>query len=440
MKLQINQEKLLHNLSVGIVAFNDDAEITYANKKAVEWLGLICEIGSQNFITPKDWQIVDKFGDPLPYEQYPGYLAAHSPEPVENYEIGVLNPRENKRYWFLCDAYKSPSEVDDVNHYVVTFTNITTQKEHIPFKDIVEHANDVVIVSDANTSKDGSPCIVYVNKAFTRLTGFAPEQAIGSTAQIVQGEKTSPVSKKRIADRLSAGKSVREEMINYTKDGFPYWVDVNIVQLKNTSGAVTHYAAIERDITAIKDKAFNLEKLARTDALTEVLNRRGLEQEGRRFIETAINNDRTFILALMDIDNFKMVNDTHGHDVGDIILKELADTLIDNLRARDIVARFGGEEFVIMLQGEPLMLLIQKVQNLRALIEKTEFYINESLTIKLTCSFGISAVQSTCQAAQHGLTLTDLLKKSDVALYQSKHAGRNLVTTSTHYCDEQDLK
>lgn len=440
MKLQINHEKLLHNLSVGIIAFNDDAEITYANQKAVEWLGLICEIGGQNYITPKDWQIVDKFGDPLPYEQYPGYLAAHSPEPVENYEIGVFNPRENKRYWFLCDAYKSPSEIDDVNHYVVTFTNITAQKEHIPFKDIVEHANDVVIVSDASSLEGAGPSIVYVNKAFSRLTGFSAEEAIGSTAQIVQGEKTSPVSKKRIADQLSAGKSVREEMINYTKDGLPYWVDVNIVPLVNPSGVITHYAAIERDITALKDKTFNLEKLAKTDALTELLNRRGLEQDGQRFIDTAVNNDRTFILAIMDIDHFKAVNDTHGHDVGDIILKELADTLVDNLRARDVVARFGGEEFVVMLQGEPLMLLIQKIHNLRALIEKTEFYINESLTIKLTCSFGVAAVQSTSEATQRGFTLTDLLKNSDVALYESKRNGRNRVTTNTDFCDDKNIK
>ena len=121
-------------------------------------------------------------------------------------------------------------------------------------------------------------------------------------------------------------------------------------------------------------------------------------------------------------------------------MKELADTLVDNLRARDVVARLGGEEFVVMLQGEPLMLLIQKIHNLRALIEKTEFYINENLTIKLTCSFGVAAVQSTSEVAQRGFTLTDLLKKSDVALYESKRNGRNRVTTNTDFCDDKNIK
>ena len=152
-----------------------------------------------------------------------------------------------------------------------------------------------------------------------------------------------------------------------------------------------------------------------------------------------MNGERTFILVLVDIDHFKSVNDTHGHDVGDVVLKELADSLVDNLRTRDIVARFGGEEFVIMLQGEPLSLLIQKVHNLRALIEKTELVINDKLSLSITCSFGVAAVQPTYQASKSGVNLNDLLKFADLALYQSKRDGRNKVSIDLHYCDDKQI-
>ncbi|QTH63219.1 diguanylate cyclase [Psychrosphaera ytuae] len=425
MKLKINHEQLLDGLSVGIIAFNVDAEITYANGKAIAWLGLVCEVDSRRLVQPT-WQIVDKFGEPLPFEKYPGYLAAHSDEPIENYEIGVFNHLENCLYWFLCDAYKSPTERKGTYHYVVTFTNITAQKELIPFKEVVEHANDAVIVSDAIDLKGSGPSIVYVNKEFTRLTGYSYEEAIGRTTDIVQGEKTSPVAKKHIIECLSQGKPVREEIINYTKSGQPYWIDVNIVPLKNDSGVVTHYAAIERDITKIKDKAFNLEKLAKTDALTEVLNRRGLNQDGERFINLARHNEKSFVVAVMDIDRFKNVNDTHGHDVGDVVLKSLADILVDNIRTRDLVSRMGGEEFVILLEGDSLPLMIQKIENLRQLIEKHVTIIKDDLSIQVTCSFGIAVAEEGVDLLRH------YLKLADVALYQSKNSGRNKISVANY--------
>lgn len=426
MKLEINHEQLLNDLSVGIIAFNAEAEITYANGKAMAWLGLVCELGSKRLVQPT-WQIVDKFGEPLPFEKYPGYLAAHSKDPIQNYEIGVFNHLEDCLYWFLCDAYKSPTVQEGVFNYVVTFTNITAQKELIPFKDVVEHANDAVIVSDALDLKGKGPSIVYVNREFTRLTGYTSEEAIGKTTEIVQGEKTSPVAKKRIMEYLSQGKPVREEIINYTKSGDPYWIDVNIVPLKNDSGVVTHYAAIERDITEIKDKAFNLEKLAKTDALTEVLNRRGLNQDGERFIKSVRKSEKSFVIAIMDIDRFKDVNDTYGHDVGDIVLKSLADILVDNLRARDLVSRMGGEEFVIMLEGDSVPLMVQKIENLRQLIEKHITAINDELSIQVTCSFGVAVAEELETGTD---MLRHYLKLADNALYQSKNSGRNKVSVA----------
>lgn len=437
MKSLINHEHLLNNLSNGIIVFDGQAQIVYANNKAIEWLALVPDPTNPNLILAPEWLIVDKFGEALVYEQYPAYLAAHSETPLENYEVGVFNHSDNKFYWFLCDGYTSASAGNEDVLHVVTFTNISGQKEHIPFKGIVENANDAVIVSDAVNLKGDGPSIVYVNKQFSKLTGFDASEAIGNTTSIVQGEKTSPVSKKRIQEHLKAGLPVREEMINYTKSGQPYWVDVNIFPLKNDSDVVTHYAAIERDITEIKDKAFNLEKLAKTDALTEVFNRRGLIEEGKRFVSTAMNNQTTFILAVMDIDFFKQVNDSYGHDVGDIVLKSLASVLTDNLRARDIVSRLGGEEFAILLQGEELPLLVQKIENLRQLIEIKETYISEQLSIKVTCSFGVAV----CPEAEilsvsngHKLDveerLSHLMKIADVALYESKRNGRNKVTLS----------
>ena len=114
---------------------------------------------------------------------------------------------------------------------------------------IIENTNDVVIVTRADPLDEPGPVIEYVNSAFTRLTGYLPEEVIGRSPRILQGPETDPATRRRIGEALRRGEPIREEILNYAKDGREYWLDLQILPLPGTDGRVTHFAAIERDLT-----------------------------------------------------------------------------------------------------------------------------------------------------------------------------------------------
>ena len=120
-------------------------------------------------------------------------------------------------------------------------------------EDVVKFANDIVIVTEAHPVDEPGPRIVYVNKAFTELTGFTPEEVIGKTPRILQGPDSHPETRAEIRAALEKKEPIRTLIVNYSKSGRKYWLDMNIIPLKNSKGEVTHFAAIERDLTDIKE-------------------------------------------------------------------------------------------------------------------------------------------------------------------------------------------
>jgi PAS domain S-box-containing protein len=120
-------------------------------------------------------------------------------------------------------------------------------------EDVVKFANDIVIVTEAYPLDDPGPKIVYVNEAFTRLTGYTEEEVLGKTPRILQGPDSDPKVRAEIREALISKKSIRTTILNYSKSGKQYWLDLNIIPLKNKNGEVSHFAAIERDLTEIKE-------------------------------------------------------------------------------------------------------------------------------------------------------------------------------------------
>jgi len=127
-------------------------------------------------------------------------------------------------------------------------------------EDVVKLANDIVIVTEAFPLDEPGPKIVYVNQAFTDLTGFAPEEVIGKTPRILQGPDSNPETRAEIRAALTKKEPVRTAIVNYSKSGRKYWLDINIIPLKNRNGEVTHFAAIERDLTEIKQAEEEIRK------------------------------------------------------------------------------------------------------------------------------------------------------------------------------------
>lgn len=293
------------------------------------------------------------------------------------------------------------------------------------FRDIVENSDDIVLVTDNRIEAPG-PHIVYANPAFTRVSGYRLEEVLGRSPRILQGPDTSPAALDRIRQGLRSGAEVRTRLLNYTKQGLPYWLDLRIVPIRDSAGRITHFAAIERDVTEDAKETSELDRMAHADTLTGVSNRRGLQ----RFLDpllaarTPAKAEQTaadeLCIVYLDIDHFKQLNDTHGHAVGDSVLLGLADLLQQNIRRSDHVARIGGEEFVLCLPGIGLADGAALAERLRQTVSATALATGVG-PLCITCSLGVTSVHP------DETGIEPAIERADTALYRAKQAGRDRV-------------
>jgi diguanylate cyclase (GGDEF)-like protein/PAS domain S-box-containing protein len=297
---------------------------------------------------------------------------------------------------------------------------------HISFLQIAETANDIIIVTTAELDPPG-PTIVYVNPAFTRLTGYAACEVIGANPRLLQGPGTSRAALDRIGHALRSGTLIHEKVLNYAKGGAPYWLDLRIVPLRDHAGRITHFAAIQRDVTLDKRQLDELEHLADRDTLTGISNRRAfvraVETEIKRAHATQGGNNGSsgLFVAVIDVDKFKVINDLHGHAVGDAVLCGLAERLLENARRVDVVSRVGGDEFALCMPGIVLRDAEEIVKRLRRIMRDAPVSTPAG-PLLASVSIGIARHMA-------GETLTELFGRADAAMYASKRAGRNGVRT-----------
>jgi PAS domain S-box-containing protein/diguanylate cyclase (GGDEF)-like protein len=215
----------------------------------------------------------------------------------------------------------------------------------LSFFQVVESANDSVVVTTAQLDAPG-PVILYVNPAFTRLTGYKPAEVIGLTPRILQGPGTSRATLDRIRKGLSEGRTVREKILNFSKNGAPYWIELRIVPLRAADGTITHFNAIQRDITMDKRREDDLEVLADRDIVTGIPNGRALLRSLEAEIATAkAAGTHGPCVAFLAINDFSLVADQRA----DAMLQSVADRLADNVRRCDTLCRISAEIFGLCL-------------------------------------------------------------------------------------------
>ena len=288
------------------------------------------------------------------------------------------------------------------------------------FKDIVEAAKDVVIVTKADLIDEPGPEIIYVNQAFTELTGYSKEEVIGKTPRILQSKGTSEETKKLIRKGLEDKVSVRVTIKNYSKTGKEYWLDLSITPLFNDQGEATHIVSIQRDVTEYIYTQNKLEELSRTDPLTGLINRRVFDEMAEKEFYRYQNQNIHYSLLALDIDYFKRINDKYGHLTGDYVLASFSTLCEKNIRSQDKIARIGGEEFCIILPATDKVGAIEVAEKLRRAISNARFKQDEH-EIAVTVSIGVSQVKMS------DYDYVAMLKRADENLYRAKHQGRNQV-------------
>ncbi len=293
--------------------------------------------------------------------------------------------------------------------------------EEFSFRDIVELAQDVVIVTRAEPLDAPGPVIVYVNPAFTRLTGYTREEAIGQNPRILQGLDTDKETLHAIRHKLENAEPLHVAIENYTKDGRSYWLDLSIMPLRDANGKTTHFVAIERDVSLQKELERKLVELSIRDPLTGLYNRRKYYEAVDATWSRFRNSNAPFAVIDLDIDQFKSFNDRFGHDFGDEILKEIASVIRSCCRPEDIAARMGGEEFSVILDQATIEFAFETAERIRRHVE-SEPIRSESGQCHVTVSLGV-AVADARDASPDRVT-----KRADEALYQSKRQGRNRST------------
>ncbi len=265
--------------------------------------------------------------------------------------------------------------------------------------------------------------ILRVNGAFSDMTGYSAQEVIGDTPRLLKSfrhDRRFFVDMWRSIDQEGVWQG---EIWNRRKNGEEFLVWLNITAVTNNQSEVTHYVGTMTDITERREAQRQIEHLAFYDLLTELPNRRLLMDRLHQAMIGSTRSHRLGALLFIDLDNFKILNDTSGHDVGDLLLVEVAKRLIRCVREGDTISRLGGDEFVIMLEdlhelpGEAAAQA--KLIGEKVLVHLSEPYLLADHVHHSTSSIGI-ALFSGQEAG-----VDDLLKHADIAMYQAKTAGRN---------------
>jgi diguanylate cyclase (GGDEF)-like protein/PAS domain S-box-containing protein len=276
----------------------------------------------------------------------------------------------------------------------------------------VEQSASSIIITDSAGSID------YVNPAVTEKTGYLPEELIGKNPRILKSGEVPPEEYAFLWKSLAAGNSWRGEFHNRKKNGELFWEIASIAPVKQRNGQISHFVAVKEDITALKEAKERIHHLANHDTLTGLPTRQ-LSMDGLLNALAVAQRNKTKVAVLfVDLDGFKAVNDTFGHDAGDQLLKKTSERLCSCVRDIDTVARIGGDEFLIQLTN---------IVDNNAITTATERMIQAvAAPYKLgTVELNISASIGITLYPDHGGTPQELVKQADQAMYEIKRRGKN---------------
>ena len=301
--------------------------------------------------------------------------------------------------------------------------DITERKTHEEKIRILSQAIEQSPVSVVITNIDGD--IEYVNRNFEKITGYTMEEVVGKNPRILKSEKINESTYQSLWQTITSGKAWRGELINRKRDGSLFWESAQIAPVVNEQGVIQHYIGVKEDITLRKQQEDQIIHQAHFDTLTDLPNRFLSLDRLSQLMNAANRSKKKVAVLFLDLDDFKKINDTLGHDTGDKLLKETASRLLKGVRLSDTVGRLGGDEFIVLIgdintpdDARPVaQALLDKISNA---------YNIDGRELILTTSIGIAIYPD------DGETPTELLRCADSAMYQAKALGSNTYAYYTY--------
>ncbi len=285
------------------------------------------------------------------------------------------------------------------------------QNELLKLWHAVEQTPNTIVITDTQGQ------IEYVNAAFTKTSGYLPSEVIGKNPRLLHSGKTPSDTYEDMWKYLSRGENWKGEFINRHKNGSEYVEAIHVSPIRQADGNITHYMAIEEDITERKKSEDRIHYLANFDSLTGLPNRNQLEENAKFALSFVKRNQGNLAVMFVDLDHFKDINDTLGHSVGDALLIEVAKDLKSLMREEDTVSRFSGDEFIVLLPGTDASGAEQVAQKLMNIIAKP--FLIGTYELSITASIGIALYPD------DGVNLETLSRSADSAMYRAKEDGRD---------------
>jgi len=320
------------------------------------------------------------------------------------------------------EAHDTPQTLADGSILWTGYVNDITEKKRTEealslseakFRMFVENANDVIYTLDPTGQ------LTYISPNWTEILGHPVEEAIGENIATYLHPDDRLHCQAFLRNVMEIGN--KQGSIEYRihhKNGEWRWHASSGAALRDQQGEIIAYLGIARDITERKIAEVHITHLAHYDALTDLPNRTLFFEMVQRALGTAKRQNGQLALMFIDLDRFKPVNDQHGHAIGDLLLQQVAERMSHTLRDADIVARIGGDEFVVLLHriehAEDALIAAEKIRHQLC----QTFHINQ-LQLAISCSIGVALYP------EHGQELTELSRHADIAMYQAKEAGRN---------------
>lgn len=419
---------LVQHIPAGVVVHAATSEILLANPEASRILGLsLDQLKGRDAIDPR-WQFLREDGTPMGLSEFPVSRVLASGEALHSQIVGALRPGESEATWAICSAFPVRSPSGQLAEVIVSFTDITELKVALRGLNAAEERLRLVLrgSNDAPWDWDMVEHTMYYSPRWWQMLGLEPEEHSTDTAlwaQRLHPDDTVRVHR-LLQQYLAEGRdSFEEEFRLQHQDG--HYVDVLCRGFisRNASGEPVRISGTNLDLTERKQTESQIHHLAFYDTLTDLPNRRLLLEHLRKALQTCERTGHHGALLFIDLDRFKELNDTLGHDTGDELLRQVARRLEHCVRETDMVARLGGDEFVVMLQG------MSKDKNTAALdtertAQKVLDALNQAYDIagrayQGTPSIGIALFGTGRESVD------TLLRQADLAMYKAKSGGRN---------------